>query len=66
MNKRKSIAIVLLLVLPAGFAGIWRLQHHIDKQLENLHKEQDEVLLRSGKLMKAMSLEYAPLMADIY
>ena len=66
MNKRKSIAIVLLLVLPAGFAGIWRLQHDIDKQLENLHKEQDEVLLRSGKLMKAMSLEYAPLMADIY
>lgn len=66
MRNRKSIAILLLAVLPAGFAGIWRLQKHIDGQLENLHEEQDEVLLRSGKMMKAMSLEYAPLMADIY
>ncbi len=66
MNNRKSIAILLLAVLPVGFAGIWRLQRHIDRQLESLHEEQDEVLLRSGKMMKAMSLEYAPLMADIY
>ena len=65
MNNRKSIAI-LLAVLPAGFAGIWRLQQHIDRQLENLHEEQDEVLLRSPKMMNALSLEYAPLMADIY
>jgi hypothetical protein len=28
--------------------------------------EDDQVILRSGKLVKAMSLEYAPLMADIY
>jgi hypothetical protein len=66
MNNRKSIAILVLAVLPAGFAGIWGLQLHIDRQLENLHEEQDEVLLRSGKMMKAMSLEYAPLMADVY
>jgi len=66
MSNQKSIAILLLAILPAGFAGIWRLQQHIDQQLENLHEEQDEVLLRSGKMMKAMSLEYAPLMADIY
>ena len=31
-----------------------------------LHQERDEVVLRSGKLVKAMSLEYAPLMADLY
>jgi len=29
-------------------------------------RERDDVLLRSGKLMKVMSLEYAPLLADIY
>jgi hypothetical protein len=31
-----------------------------------LHQERDEMVLRSGKLVRAMSLEYAPLMADIY
>jgi tetratricopeptide (TPR) repeat protein len=31
-----------------------------------LNEEQDEVLLRSGKMIKLLSLEYAPLMADIY
>lgn len=66
MNTRKPIAVLLLLVLPGGFAGIWRLQHGIDRQLQGIHEEQDEVLLSSGKMMKAMSLEYAPLMADVY
>jgi hypothetical protein len=62
----KSIAILLLLVLPVGFTGIWRLQHSIDRQMTALHEEQDEVVLSSTKVMKAMSLEYAPLVADIY
>ena len=66
MNNKKSIAILLLLVLPAGFAGIWRLQHSIDARLSALHEEQDEVLLHSGKIMRILSLEYAPLMADVY
>ncbi|HLK04410.1 MAG TPA: hypothetical protein VKT53_08210 [Candidatus Acidoferrum sp.] len=66
MNRTRSTAILLLVVLPLGFAGIWRLQHGIDKQLGALNEEQDQVLLRSGKMMKLMSLEYAPLMADIY
>jgi len=64
--RTRSTAILLLVVLPLGFAGIWRLQHGIDKQLGALNEEQDQVLLRSGKMMKLMSLEYAPLMADIY
>ena len=64
--SNKSITILLLLVLPLGFTGIWRLQHSIDPQLEALHEEQDEVVLGSGKVMKALSLEYAPLMAEIY
>jgi len=65
MNK-KSIAVLLLLVWSAGFAGIWRLQHSIDARLAILHEEQDEVLLHSGKMVKILSLEYAPLMADVY
>ena len=66
MKSQKPIAAMLLLVLPIGFAGIWRLQHVIDAQRESLSQERDDVLLRSGKLMKVMSLEYAPLVASIY
>ncbi|HJZ64892.1 MAG TPA: hypothetical protein VKD70_11265 [Candidatus Acidoferrum sp.] len=66
MNNWKPVAILLLLVLPGGFAGIWRVQHGIDGQLQKIHEEQDEVLLRSNKMMKTLSLEYAPLMADVY
>jgi hypothetical protein len=66
MKLEKSIAAMLLLVVPIGFAGIWRLQHTIDAQRESLSRERDDVLLRSGKLVKVMSLEYAPLLADIY
>jgi hypothetical protein len=66
MKSQNPIAWVLLLVLPAGFAGIWRLQHDIDARRESVSQERDDVLLRSGKLMKVMSLEYAPLVADIY
>jgi tetratricopeptide (TPR) repeat protein len=60
------MALLLVLVPPLGFAGIWRLQHGIDSQLASVTQERDDVLLRSGKLVKLMSLEYAPLMADIY
>jgi tetratricopeptide (TPR) repeat protein len=64
--SRKPIAILLLLVLPLGFAGVWRLQHSIDNHLKALNEEKDEVLLSSTNVMKALSLEYAPLTADIY
>jgi|SRR5580704_5224872 len=66
MNSPKSMAWLLLVIVPLGFAGIWRLQHGIDAQRAALSQEQDDILLRSGKLMKVVSLEYAPLMADIY
>ena len=66
MTSQKSMAWVLLLVLPLGFAGIWRLQHSIDAYHAALSQERDDVLLRSGRLVKLMSLEYAPLLADIY
>ncbi|HUC53041.1 MAG TPA: hypothetical protein VMR90_03295 [Candidatus Cybelea sp.] len=66
MKPRNPIAWLLLLVLPLGYAGIWRLQHGIDAQRESISQERDDVLLRSSKLMKVMSLEYAPLLADVY
>ena len=66
MKLQNPIAWLLLLVLPLGFASIWRLQHRIDAQRESLSQESDDVLLRSRKLVKVMSLEYAPLLSDIY
>ena len=66
MKTKNPIAWLLLLVVPAGYAGLWRLQHNIDAQREAMSEERDEVLLRSGKLVRLMSLEYAPLAADVY
>jgi tetratricopeptide (TPR) repeat protein len=65
MRSTKAI-VLLFLILPAGFTGIWKLQHSIDRQRASLSQERDAVLLSSGKLMKVMSLEYAPLVADFY
>ena len=56
----------LFLTLAVGLTCIWKLQHTIDKQRASLSDERDYVLLGSGKLLKMMSLEYAPLMADFY
>ncbi len=66
MKQYRPLAILLLVVVPLGFAGIWRLQHSIDGEFRALQEEQDQVLLRSGKMVKLLSLEYAPLMADVY
>jgi hypothetical protein len=57
---------LLFAILMLGFTGVWRLQHGIDTQLEAIHQERDDLVLRSGPLLKAMSLEYAPLVADLY
>jgi hypothetical protein len=57
---------LLCAVLMLGFTGVWRLQHGIDAQLDTIHQEQDDLVLRSGPLVKAMSLEYAPLAAELY
>ena len=64
MNLRGYIG--LLFFVPLGFAGVWRLQERIDVQQSAAEREDDQVMLRSSKLVKALSLEYAPLVADIY
>jgi hypothetical protein len=66
MKLRSPIAGLLLLALPAGFVALWQLQLRIDARRAELHQDRDELALSSGKLLKAMSLEYAPLMADVY
>jgi len=66
MKARNFGPILLCCLLVPGFAGVWKLQERIDVQLDGLHREADELVLRSGRLLKAMSLEYAPLMADLY
>lgn len=58
--------ILLCGALLLGFWGVWGLQHSIDARMAAMHQEQDDLVLRSGALLKAMSLEYAPLMADLY
>src|SRR5258707_3507888 len=58
--------VLLWAVLLLGFWGVWELQHAIDARLRDLHQEQDDLVLRSGPMLKAMSLEYAPLIADLY
>ncbi len=63
---RVKAAIALVVLVPLGFAGIWQLQRRIDREQAAQAVEDDQVLLRSGKLVKTLSLEYAPLMADIY
>jgi hypothetical protein len=65
MNSGKS-QVLLWAALLLGFCGVWELQHAIDAQLAATHREQDDLVLRSGPLLKAMSLEYAPLIADLY
>jgi len=64
--KSAKIIVLALVIFQGGFFGIWRLQHSIDKQQAALKQERDYVLLSSAKLIKTMSLEYGPLMADFY
>lgn len=66
MNQRWIAGIGLGATLLAGFAVVCVLQTHIDAERRAIQEERDELLLRSPNLVKKMSLEYAPLMGDIY
>jgi tetratricopeptide (TPR) repeat protein len=57
---------LLAALLVMGFAGVWQLQKRIDAEERATRVEQDKLALRSGILVKKMSLEYAPLMGAIY
>src|SRR5262249_33701079 len=66
VKGRQARAWALALLLAVGFAGVWRLQRKINAARDAMRQEQDEVLVRSPKLMKALTGEYATLAADIY
>jgi len=53
-------------LLALGLAGVWQLQKKIDGQRQALQEERDELVLRSPKLIKRMSLEFAPLVGAMY
>jgi len=64
MSLKGYMALLVFVLL--DFAGLWHLQERIDVQQSAVAKEDDQVMLRSSKLVKGLSLEYAPLVADIY
>ncbi|HYL63838.1 MAG TPA: hypothetical protein VE077_14560 [Candidatus Methylomirabilis sp.] len=66
MKRSVTQGVLLLILLALGFAALWQLQQHIDAERNILHREKDDLVLRSGKLLRAISLDYAPLMADLY
>lgn len=66
MTSGKVTPRLLLLVVSAGFVGVWNLQGKLNAERDAMHQEQDEVLVRSPKLMKLVTLEYGTLAADIY
>lgn len=64
--KTAKTTVFVTVILLAGFIGVWKLQHTLDGQRARLSEDRDYLLLGSPKLIKAVSLEYAPLMADLY
>ena len=66
MNPGSKAALLLALLLPAGFAGVWRLETGINAERDRMQQEEDLVLLRSPTLVAMMTLEYRTLAADLY
>jgi hypothetical protein len=66
MSRMALSRLALCLGGIVGLAGVWRLQQKIDAEQQTMQLERDELTLRSGILMKLVSLEYRPLMAAIY
>ncbi len=66
MNQRALGGWVLSAVVILGLAGVWRIQRKIDAQHQASYRELDDLTLRSGNVVKRLSLEYAPLMGAIY
>ena len=66
-NKSHTRALLLALVsVPVLFVVCAALQVRIDADTRVMNQDKDELLLRSGWLLKNLSLGYEPLLADIY
>jgi len=57
---------VALMAVPALLISLTFLQQRIDVSAAPLQNEKPELMLRSGALVKKLSLGYDPLLADIY
>jgi tetratricopeptide (TPR) repeat protein len=66
MNRRALGELALGMMVAVGLAGVWKLQQKIDAAQQAIHLDRDDLTLRSGSLMKHLSLEYRPLMGAIY
>jgi tetratricopeptide (TPR) repeat protein len=66
MKTRAASGILLAALLILGMTAVWKLQAKIDAEKASLHMESEDLMLRSGNMVKMLSLEYAPLMAAIY
>ncbi len=58
--------LLALVAVPALFALCAALQTRIDADTLAMNQDTDELLLRSGALLKKLSLGYEPLLADVY
>jgi hypothetical protein len=66
-KKSHTRALLLALVaVPVLFVVCAALQVRIDSDTRLMNQDKDELLLRSGWLLKKLSLGYEPLLADIY
>ena len=66
MNSRWRIFGLWLLAILLGFVAVQALQERIDVQLRATHQEKDDLLFRSGRLVKLLSLGYDTFLADVY
>jgi tetratricopeptide (TPR) repeat protein len=63
---RKSQTLVALAAIPLLLAALYPLQRRIDARTETVQQEKDELMLRSGRVLKKLSLGYDSLLADVY
>ena len=66
MKSATTVRVVFAFLLIVGFAGIWQLQRLIDRERSAASVETDDLMLRSPRMWKRLSLEYAPLVGAIY
>ncbi|HTQ96774.1 MAG TPA: hypothetical protein VMH89_08210, partial [Candidatus Acidoferrum sp.] len=66
MKTGGSARLLAGILIVSGFVGVWQLQMKIDRQESATRTEQDMLMLRSGNLVKKLSLEYTPLVAAMY
>jgi tetratricopeptide (TPR) repeat protein len=66
MKSRIISGAFLGVALAAGFVCVWKLQRRIDERTNQALSQKEELTLESPRVVKKLSLEYAPLMGAIY